>query len=53
MIIYLNLKYDTFGGNRKVLLEHVDRGLDSKGPHSDPADKPFLGLYIISSVSKW
>ena len=25
----------------------------TKGPHSDPADKIFLGLCIVSNVSKW
>ena len=37
----------------KVLLGHLDWGLDNKGPHSDPADKTFLGLCIVSNVSKW
>ena len=36
-----------------VLSGHLDWGLGSKGPHSDPADKTFLGLDIGSSVSKW
>ena len=31
-------------GNMKVLLGHLDGGPGSKGPHSDPADKTFLGL---------
>ena len=29
----------------KVLLGHVDWGLGTKDPHSDPADKTFLGMY--------
>ena len=37
----------------KVLLGHLDWGLDNKGPHSDPADKTFLDLCIVSNVSKW
>ena len=37
----------------KVLLGHLDWGLGTKGPHSDPADKTFLGLHIVSNVSKW
>ena len=37
----------------KVLLRHLDYGLATKGPHSDPADKTFLGLHIVSNVSKW
>ena len=37
----------------KILLGHLDWGLDTKGPHSDPADKTFLGLHIVSNVSKW
>ena len=53
MIKYLNLKHDIFGGNIKVLLGHLDWGLGTKGPHSDPADKTFLGLCIVSNVSKW
>ena len=53
MTKYLNLKHDIFGGNIKVLLGHLDWGLGTKGPHSDPADKTFLGLCIVSNVSKW
>ena len=34
-------------------LRHLGRGLGTKGPHSDPAGKAFLGLCIVSSVSKW
>ena len=37
----------------KVLLGHLDWGLGTKGPHSDPADKTFLGRCIVSNVSKW
>ena len=37
----------------KVLPGHLDWGLGTKGPHSDPADKTFLGLHIVSNVSKW
>ena len=37
----------------KVLLGHLDWGLDTKGPHSDRDDKTFLVLYIVSDVSKW
>ena len=36
----------------KVLLEHLDWGMGTKGPHSGPADKTFWGLHIVSSVSK-
>ena len=36
-----------------VLLGHLDWVLDTKGRHSDPADKTFLGLHIVSNVSKW
>ena len=39
-------------GNMKVLLGHLDWGLGTIGPHSDPAYKTFLGLCIVSSVSK-
>ena len=42
-----------FRGNMKVLLEYLHCGLDTKGPHSDPADKAFLGLRIVSNVSQW
>ena len=37
----------------KVPLGHLDRGLGTKGPYSDPADKTFLGLCIVSNVTKW
>ena len=42
-----------FWGNMKVLLWYLDWVLGTKGPHSDPADKTFLGLHIVSNVSKW
>ena len=42
-----------FTGNRNVLLAHLDWGLGTKGPHSEPVDKTFLGLCIVSNVSKW
>ena len=42
-----------FWGNMKVFLEHLDWGMDTKGPHSDPADETFLGLCVVSNVSKW
>ena len=38
------------GGNMKVLLGHLDWGLGAEGLHSDPADKTFLGPYIVSIV---
>ena len=53
LITYLKLKHDTFRGNIKVLLGHLDWGLGTKGPQSDPVDKSFLGLHIVSNVSKW
>ena len=37
----------------KLLLGHLDRGLGTKGPYSDPVDNTFLGLCIVSNVSKW
>ena len=37
----------------KVLLGHLDWGLGTKRSHSDPADKTFLNLCIVSNVSKW
>ena len=37
----------------KVLLGYLDWGLGTKSPYSDPADKTFLGLHIVSNVSKW
>ena len=37
----------------KALLGHLDLGLDTEDPHSDPADKTFWGLHIVSNVSKW
>ena len=42
-----------FCGNMKVLLGHLDWGLGTKDPHSILADKTFLGLCIVSNVSKW
>ena len=37
----------------KVLLGHLDWGQGTKGRHSDPADKTFLGQSIVNIVSKW
>ena len=42
-----------FWGNMKILLGHLDWELGTKGPQSDPADKTFSGLCIVSNVSKW
>ena len=28
-------------------------GIDTKSRHSDPTDQTFLGLHIVSNVSKW
>ena len=42
-----------FWGNIKVIWGHLDWGLGTKGPHSDPDYKTFLGLHIINNVSKW
>ena len=53
MITYLKLKHDTFGGNMKVLLGHLDWGLGTKVLHSDTADKTYWGLCINNNVSKW
>ena len=53
MIRYLKLKHDTFRVIMKVLSWHLDWGLDTKGLHSDPADKTFLGPCTVSNVSKW
>ena len=36
----------------KVLLGHLDWGMGTKCPYSDPADKTFFGLCVVSSVSK-
>ena len=36
----------------KVFLGHLYWGLGTKDPHSDPADKNFLGLHIVGNVSK-
>ena len=41
-----------FWGNMKVLLGHLGWGLGTEGPHSDPADKIFLGQFSVSNVSK-
>ena len=53
MTTYLKLKHNTFGDNIKVPLGHLDWGLGTKGPHSDPADKTYLGLCTASNISKW
>ena len=37
----------------KAFLRHLDWGLGTKGPHSDPPDKTFLGGCIVSNVSNW
>ena len=37
----------------KVLLGQLDWELDTKGLHSDPSDKTFVGSCIVSNVSKW
>ena len=42
-----------FWGNIKLLFGHLDWGLGTKGPHSDPADKTFLDLCSVSNVSEW
>ena len=42
-----------FWGNMKVLSGHLEKVLGTKGPHSNPADKTFLGLCIVNNVSKW
>ena len=42
-----------FWGNIEVLLGYLDWVLGTKGPHSDLADKTFLGLCIVSNVFKW
>ena len=36
-----------------AILGQSDWGLGTKGRHSDPAGKTFLGLCIVSNVSKW
>ena len=38
-----------FWRNMKVLLEHLDWGLGSKGPHSDPAGKTFW-VCVLSAM---
>ena len=42
-----------FWGNIKVPLGHLDWGVGTKGSHSDPAEKTFLGLHTVCNVSKW
>ena len=42
-----------FWVNMKVFLEHFDWVLGTKSPRSDPAEKTFLGLFIVSNISKW
>ena len=42
-----------FWGNMKILWGHLDWSLGTKDSHSDPADKIFLGLCIVSNISNW
>ena len=42
-----------FWGSMNVVLGHLDWGLGTKVLHSDLADKTFLGLHVVSNVSKW
>ena len=42
-----------FWGYIKVLLGYLNWGLGTKVLYSDPADETFLGLHIVSNVSKW
>ena len=42
-----------FWGKMKAFLGHLDQGLGTKGSDSDPAEKTFLSLCIVSNVSKW
>ena len=42
-----------FWGNMNILLGHLDWGLGTKGPHSNPADKTYLGPCIVSNVPEW
>ena len=42
-----------FWGNMKAFLRHLDWGLGNKDPQSNPGNKTFLGLCIVSNVSKW
>ena len=42
-----------FSGNMKVILGHLDRALKAYTVWQDPADKTFLGMCIVSNVSKW
>ena len=42
----------SFLGSMKVLLGHLGRGLGTKGPRSDPADKTFLGLCYCQQCFK-
>ena len=36
----------------KVILGHLDLGLGTKSSKNVPADKTFLGLFIVSNVCK-
>ena len=42
-----------FWGHMKVLSVYLGWGLGTKGLHNDPADKTFLGQFIVNNVSKW
>ena len=49
MIIYLKLKHYTFGGNMKVLFEHLDQGLGTTGPHNAQLTKHFW-VCVLSAM---
>ena len=49
MIIYLKLKHYTFGGNMKVLFEHLDQGLGTTAPHSAELTKHFW-VCVLSAM---
>ena len=38
-----------FWGNMKVPLGHLDKGLGTKGPHNDPADKTFFNCVLSAT----
>ena len=42
-----------FRGDMKILLGHLNWGLDTNGRPSGSADNIFLSLFIVRNIFKW